>query len=151
MKRRKVAQAIRFRVFVDLKSSPQFFEVVIWPTKKAMERHRWNGKKPPSNTEAYWSPNNDELEADCHCGEKHRKAMPLIGTIHFYRTQLSYGIVAHEVFHAVMTWAVINGADPVMALVCKPDANEICARLMGNTVVAIIDQIKKEKIKIESR
>lgn len=140
---------IVFDVFVDTKTTPQFFTITVWPNKLAMNNDRWKGRKKETPCEAYWSPNNSELVNNkCDCGKKHTKNMPLLGTIHFHRELLSYGIISHEVFHAIMSWCVDVGADPVVGEYCHPDHNEICAELMGKMVANIIDMLQKHKLKI---
>lgn len=162
---------IVFDVFVDTKTTPQFFTITVWPSKKAMNNDRWKGRKKETSCEAYWSPNNSEfVNNKCDCGKKHTKNMPLLGTIHFHKELLSYGIISHEMFHAIMSgsgtvwksrssagfklyhylmsWCVDVGADPVVGEYCHPDHNEICAELMGKMVATIIDMLQKHKLKI---
>lgn len=127
----------KFRIYISPRTSPQYLDVLIHPTYKALQRYR---ETKNGGCEACFRPDNCDRIATFVNHHEHNHGNPRIGTLNFYPRSLTVGIVTHELFHAVTCWAKNMGCvpgwdhEPAKNSLTKgkQDNEEVCAEVIGN-------------------
>jgi hypothetical protein len=128
-----------FKIHVSPKTSPQYFEVYIHATQKSL-RIAYGGKIGDLAVMGFCRP---RLSPES-----------VLGEIHFDRYALSFGVIAHELFHALLIWARATGGLPPQepegdyAGIWDESTNEErCAEILGLMVAQFTRKLKRLRIK----
>lgn len=126
-----------FKIHVSPKTSPQYFDVYIHPTRRGL-REAYGG----------WS---GDVMAFCKPRFSPENAL---GELHFRRDTLSHGVIAHELFHALLIWARVTGGVPPVEEEGNAQGEwdestneERCAEIIGFMVAQFAHKLKRLRIK----
>lgn len=142
-----VSPAWEFNVFTAPRTSPHYFRVFIHRTRRHMLAWR---NKDRSKCMAFFSPAKWDMviRFGPDGSEEIEFGNPYMGTLHFHPKSLTAGVIAHECFHAAISWAARQGCVPF----CGDkehgkgrdhDNEELCAELCGHLVAQIVTKISK--------
>jgi hypothetical protein len=92
--------------------SPMHLKVCVHETRAKLWANRSNPEES-GGCEAFFRPINiEEVIQISKDGNETRTVNTCFGEMHFYPGSLTFGIITHEIFHAVIAWAWENGFLP---------------------------------------
>lgn len=132
----------KFEIYLCRRSSPEYLMVFVHQDYKSLQRYRQSASKKDGGCEAFFrAADFTEVLKVCKCGET-RTVNNCFGEVHFYPGSLTFGIIAHEMYHAVTSWGWEHGCLPTgnekegrkSTVFDIPTNEELCAELMGELV-----------------
>jgi hypothetical protein len=149
-KARKIKPEYTFDLYVSPRHSPRVVRVMIHRNQRRMLV--WRGD----------SYSGDSTEAFCQACDTRRLRFDdkggsvevvdhVVAVVHFHPGSLSMGVVAHELFHAVIAWARMEACLPCSevepadkkAVLHLPDHEERCAEVMGGLMAQFVVNLAK--------
>lgn len=133
--------------------------VYVHETYKHLQSHR----KGEKGVEAFFRPTEVTEVLKLSKDGEVRTVNRCFGEVHFYPGSLSFGIIAHEMYHAVTSWAWEHGCLPKgnenegkkSTVFEIPTDEELCAELIGElvgqTMIGLIRVLGKKFLIAEAR
>lgn len=150
----------QFEIYLARRSSPFYVLVVVHHSYKDLQKHRMLKK---GGCEAFFRATTlEETLTVAKDGSETRKINHCFGEVHFYPGSLSFGIIAHEMYHAVTCWAWEHGHLPTgnekegkkSTVFDIPTNEELCAEmigeLVGQTMVGLMRTLGAKFLKAEA-